>query len=71
MSSPKLAIFFNQHVMITYGITDGTPVGNNGLVKALLCISASQNILTLAAHGEDNCVQLCADVYLCAVVRSF
>ena len=54
--------------MITDGITDGTPVGNNGLVKALLCNSASQNILP--RMGKDNCVQLCAGVYLCAVVCS-
>ena len=43
MSSPRLAFFFTN--MITDGITDGTPVGNNGLVQALLCNSASRKIL--------------------------
>ena len=67
LSSPRLAIFFNQHVMITDGITDGTPVENNGLVKTLLCNSASQNILPRMGKTMCSCAQVCTCVLLCAV----
>ena len=43
MPPPTAGYFFTN--TITDGITDGTPVGNNGLVQAPLCNSASQNIL--------------------------
>ena len=54
--------------MITGGITDGTPVGNNGLVKALFCNSASQNILPrMGKTIVCSCAQVCTCALLCAV----
>ena len=64
MSSPRLAIFFTN--MITDGITDGTPVGNNGLVQALLCNSASRNILP----RMGKTIGLYRDVWIAAIALS-